>query len=106
MSSIRRVANLALNMKNIRLSSNFNRPGPPLLPPEEQREFEKLQKEATETTLLSDDNNDMHRDAVREARRTEFEGDVNPETGEIGGPKREPLRWQSEWTYGGRATDF
>lgn len=36
----------------------------------------------------------------------DFEGDTNPQTGEIGGPKKEPLQWEKEWTYGGRATDF
>ncbi|RBR09618.1 uncharacterized protein FIESC28_09788 [Fusarium coffeatum] len=38
----------------------------------------------------------------------EFEGDVNPKTGEVGGPKNEPLRWggDSDWSYNGRATDF
>ncbi|TIB14159.1 hypothetical protein E3P92_02047 [Wallemia ichthyophaga] len=91
--------------KHIRLSSNFNKASPPLLPPEEQREFERLRKDA-ETSSLSGNDNDLHKDAVREAKRTEFDGQVNPQTGEVGGPKREPLRWQSEWTYGGRATDF
>ncbi|TIA92141.1 hypothetical protein E3P99_00749 [Wallemia hederae] len=91
--------------KHIRLSSSYNKPSPPPLPPKEQREFEQLQKNAQVITN-EDADNDMHKDAVREARRIEFEGDVNPETGEVGGPKREPLRWQPEWTYGGRATDF
>ncbi|KAJ2894056.1 hypothetical protein MKZ38_007973 [Zalerion maritima] len=38
----------------------------------------------------------------------EFEGDTNPKTGEVGGPKNEPLRWggQSDWSYNGRVTDF
>lgn len=38
----------------------------------------------------------------------EFEGDRNPRTGEIGGPKKEPLRWGSngDWSYNGRVTDF
>jgi hypothetical protein len=38
----------------------------------------------------------------------EFEGDVNPKTGEVGGPKNEPLRWGSggDWSYNGRVTDF
>lgn len=101
----RRLSGFRAPAKQLRLSSNYNKPSPPLLPPEEQREFEKLQKDA-QTVTLSDDNNDMHKDTVREARRTEFEGEVNPQTGEVGGPKREPLRWQGEWTYGGRATDF
>ncbi|KAJ6440692.1 Extragenic suppressor of kinetochore protein 1 [Purpureocillium lavendulum] len=38
----------------------------------------------------------------------EFEGDVNPKTGEVGGPKNEPLRWGGggDWSYNGRVTDF
>ena len=41
----------------------------------------------------------------------EFEGEVNPKTGEVGGPKNEPLRWGSgegrgDWSYNGRVTDF
>lgn len=38
----------------------------------------------------------------------EFEGDRNPKTGEIGGPKNEPLRWggDGDWSYNGRVTDF
>ena len=45
---------------------------------------------------------------VRRGAQPEFDGDVNPKTGEVGGPKNEPLRWgaSSEWTYNGRATDF
>lgn len=40
--------------------------------------------------------------------RPEFEGDKNPRTGEVGGPKTEPLRWGSggDWSYNGRVTDF
>ena len=38
----------------------------------------------------------------------EFEGEKNPKTGEVGGPKNEPLRWGAEgdWSYSGRVTDF
>ncbi|KAJ9608990.1 hypothetical protein H2200_006761 [Cladophialophora chaetospira] len=45
---------------------------------------------------------------VRRGAQPEFEGEVNPKTGEVGGPKNDPLRWgaSSEWTYNGRATDF
>ncbi|OAL40156.1 hypothetical protein AYO20_00576 [Fonsecaea nubica] len=50
---------------------------------------------------------ELHPNLVRGAQ-PEFEGDRNPKTGEIGGPKNEPLRWgpSGEWTYNGRATDF
>ncbi|KAL2017230.1 hypothetical protein VTK56DRAFT_2389 [Thermocarpiscus australiensis] len=45
---------------------------------------------------------------IRQGAPPEFEGDKNPKTGEIGGPKNEPLRWGSEgdWSYNGRVTDF
>ncbi|OAP57570.1 hypothetical protein AYL99_08308 [Fonsecaea erecta] len=50
---------------------------------------------------------ELHPNLVRGAQ-PEFEGERNPKTGEIGGPKNEPLRWgpSGEWTYNGRATDF
>ena len=35
----------------------------------------------------------------------EFEGDVNPKTGEIGGPKQDPLR-HGDYSFNGRVTDF
>ena len=40
--------------------------------------------------------------------RPEFDGERNPKTGEVGGPKTEPLRWGSagDWSYNGRVTDF
>jgi hypothetical protein len=45
---------------------------------------------------------------VRRGAKPEFEGDVNPKTGEVGGPKNEPLRWgvAGDWSYNGRVTDF
>jgi hypothetical protein len=56
--------------------------------------------------LASDpEKGDMHPDARRKPR-PEFEGETNPSTGEIGGPKNDPLKYDKEWTYGGRATDF
>lgn len=59
--------------------------------------FADIDKEGNESNA--------HPDA-RQKAGAEFEGDVNPTTGEIGGPKTDPLRWKSEWTFGGRATDF
>lgn len=46
--------------------------------------------------------------SVRRGAKPEFEGDTNPKTGEVGGPKNEPLRWGSggDWSYNGRVTDF
>lgn len=45
---------------------------------------------------------------MRRGAPPEFEGDVNPKTGEVGGPKNEPLRWggNADWSYNGRVTDF
>jgi len=53
---------------------------------------------------------ELHPD-IRRGAKPEFEGDVNPITGEVGGPKNEPLRWGStgergDWSYNGRVTDF
>jgi len=43
--------------------------------------------------------------------KPEFAGDVNPVTGEKGGPKREPVgRWGKDeggdWSFIGRVSDF
>ncbi|KAK3896835.1 hypothetical protein C8A05DRAFT_20275 [Staphylotrichum tortipilum] len=45
---------------------------------------------------------------VRRGAPPEFEGERNPATGEVGGPKNEPLRWGSggDWSFNGRCTDF
>ena len=48
---------------------------------------------------------------IRRGAPPEFEGEKNPKTGEVGGPKNEPLRWGStanagDWSYNGRVTDF
>jgi hypothetical protein len=53
---------------------------------------------------------ELHPD-IRRGAKPEFEGERNPKTGEIGGPKNEPLRWGStgdrgDWSYNGRVTDF
>ncbi|KAF1978015.1 hypothetical protein BU23DRAFT_550132 [Bimuria novae-zelandiae CBS 107.79] len=45
---------------------------------------------------------------LRRGAPPEFEGDVNPKTGEVGGPKVEPLRWgaSGDYSFNGRVTDF
>lgn len=50
---------------------------------------------------------ELHPD-VRRGAKPEFEGDRNPQTGEVDGPKNNPLRWGGEvdWSYNGRVTDF
>lgn len=81
--------------------SSYDRPGPPRLPSAEQAEFEELVKRAEESPGV------VHPDA-RQPLAPEFEGDVNPTTGERGGPKREPVRrWnEGDWSYKGRVSDF
>ncbi|GJJ73545.1 hypothetical protein EMPS_05903 [Entomortierella parvispora] len=74
-------------------------PGPlPLGSAADQAEFEKLVKEAASTPATS------HPDAKAPVP-DEFEGDTNPNTGEVGGPKREPVRF-GDWSFKGRVTDF
>jgi len=92
----------------------LNRPSPPPLPREQQREFEDLVRKAQ--APLSQANVGraqaeaelaMHPDA-RQPLKAEFEGDVNPATGEQGGPKREPVnQWvEGDWSFKGRVSDF
>ncbi|KAI2789235.1 Succinate dehydrogenase assembly factor 4 [Penicillium oxalicum] len=99
-------------------------PAPPRLPKEEQDIFEELQRRSTgafstpqvnqspqsdsQPTINAKGNGEeLHPDAPK-GLKPEFEGEKNPKTGEIGGPKNEPLRWGSggDWSYGGRVTDF
>ena len=53
------------------------------------------------------DGEELHPD-IRRGVQPEFEGERNPKTGEVGGPKNEPLRWGGgvDWSYNGRVTDF
>ncbi|CAL1707051.1 unnamed protein product [Somion occarium] len=87
----------------------LNRPSPPSLPRAQQQEFEKLFRKA-QTPLAHDGSGDLavHPDA-RPPVVPEFEGDVNPVTGERGGPKREPVKkWghEGDWSHKGRVSDF
>ncbi|KAI9904581.1 hypothetical protein N3K66_001110 [Trichothecium roseum] len=113
-------------------ASSFNRPAPPKLPPSEQAEFERLQRDAAVSSAFqpspdqqtptqdasaktsaaapaagSESESDVNVGMFRGAK-PEFEGDTNPRTGEVGGPKNEPLRWgeAGDWSYNGRVTDF
>ncbi|KAL4942346.1 hypothetical protein BDV06DRAFT_192413 [Aspergillus oleicola] len=116
-----------LSTSRTRLSDNkpfaFQQgPAPPRLPEEDQKIFEQLQKQSTGAfstpqvnqspqsdarVEASGDGEELHPDA-KQGPKPEFEGEKNPKTGEIGGPKNEPLRWGAEgdWSYGGRVTDF
>lgn len=125
-------------------SSAFQQgPSPPRLPPEQQAEFERLQRAVADrladpTPLpheqqpsVSPASTPRHTttpDATAAATSSsktspadepttggvwrgappEFDGEKNPKTGEVGGPKTEPLRWGSagDWSYNGRVTDF
>lgn len=75
-------------------------PAPLSLNPEEQKEWTALQRsaEAKSQQVL------FHPD-VRRKPAPEFEGERNPTTGEVGGPKNDPLR-HGDYSYGGRCTDF
>ncbi|KAI0483948.1 DUF1674-domain-containing protein [Xylariaceae sp. FL0804] len=122
-------------------------PAPPRLPPDQQAEFERLQRTAntqegfnaratpasldddapssssstttttttpapatmTTTTAAADQAADQQMSTpLRKGAPPEFAGDVNPRTGEVGGPKNEPLRWGAagDYSYNGRVTDF
>ncbi len=106
-------------------------PGPPRLPPDQQREYEELvraqsgassppsagpaptraeEQPSGQKPASGADFTLRHPDA-RPALAPEFQGDRNPATGEIGGPKNDPLRWGSnvqrgDWSFGGRVSDF
>lgn len=98
-------------------SFDGDRPAPPRLPAHLQKEFEELQRKAATplaSSSLSSNKAEVsspsqsieeHPD-LRRKPKPEFEGEVNPKTGEVGGPKNDPLAYEKEWTYGGRATDF
>ncbi|BGP22127.1 DUF1674 domain protein [Rhodotorula toruloides] len=89
-------------------SDAFSRPAPPSLPPHLQREFEELikrvQTPAASDVKLEEGEEVLHPD-LRRKPKPQFEGDRNPETGEVGGPKNDPLT-HGDWSYSGRATDF
>ncbi|KAJ9143452.1 hypothetical protein NKR23_g6543 [Pleurostoma richardsiae] len=133
-----RPSSSAVHPAALRLSSTFApQPSPPRLPPDEQAEFERLQRTVAErlaaeeeaaaaaaaateaTSSQASATSDaaaaaaaaasiLDGDGVWRGAPPEFEGDKNPKTGEIGGPKNEPLRWGSkgDWSYNGRVTDF
>ncbi|ETW80750.1 hypothetical protein HETIRDRAFT_244205, partial [Heterobasidion irregulare TC 32-1] len=87
----------------------LSRPGPPPLPAAQQREFEDLVRKAQSPAAPTSHAPDVHPDAPAPLR-AEFTGDVNPATGERGGPKREPVgRWAEDggdWSFKGRVSDF
>lgn len=92
-----------------RVGDFSSRPGPPPLPAAEQAEFERLVKEAEvapplDTSAEAPAADLEHRD-LRRGAKPEFEGEVNPKTGEVGGPKRDPfMAGENDWQFGGRVT--
>ncbi|KAI0803695.1 hypothetical protein GGR55DRAFT_661752 [Xylaria sp. FL0064] len=125
-------------IQSFRHASTFqSAPSPPRLPADEQAEFERLQRTAntqegfnatstpdfspatrpnpqeTSAAALSQNTQQDIQDIdkptpLRKGAPPEFEGDVNPRTGEVGGPKNEPLRWgaNGDYSFNGRVTDF
>lgn len=114
------------------LNTNKEMPSPPKLAREEQEEFERLQKLANaedtikeyNKSVLNEDGPKSNKESLEALRKTlkdkddigrispeytktipEFEGDTNPKTGEIGGPKQDPIR-HGDWSFNGRVTDF
>ncbi|KAK8930078.1 hypothetical protein H634G_01360 [Metarhizium anisopliae BRIP 53293] len=112
-------------------SSFQTRPAPPKLPASQQAEFERLQREAAVSSAFQPANTGAPAEPPSTQEQTqaqantlteeesvnpalfrgappEFDGDKNPKTGEVGGPKNEPLRWggDGDWSYNGRVTDF
>lgn len=100
-------------------------PSPPKLPKEQQEEFEALQKIANSQAAIDEYNEQIENTGSSNSDSTpnlksdiggfhpeyfktipEFEGDVNPVTGERGGPKQDPLKHGDEWSFNGRVTDF
>jgi len=90
----------------------MNRPAPPPLPREDQRELEELLQKAHTSLAPSNDQDDLTvHPNTRIPIKPEFEGETNPNTGEQGGPKREPVaRWSADpggdWSFKGRVSDF
>ena len=94
------VYRIGLEMKRlIRFYSNFKYPSPiPLGNLKDQKEFKQLVKDVEESNLS------VHPDAP--SQLPDFPDDINPKTGEIGGPKgSEPTRY-GDWERKGKVSDF
>jgi hypothetical protein len=87
----------------------FSRPAPPALGRKEQKEFEDLVKSYVAPASMPE-----HKEAVmseaeedeavmhpqfRQKPKAKFEGETNPETGEVGGPKHEPLAHGKSFSF-------
>ena len=100
---------LSTSISSYAARSSFTKPGPPPLPAEDQAEFDALIKAnssigATPAATAPSEDLLQHPD-VRKGPKKDFEGDVNPKTGEQGGPKVDPFKaGPNDWQYGGRVT--
>ena len=68
--------------------------------------FTKSQEASVDARVQATGQGEELHPNVRRGARPEFEGETNPKTGEVGGPKNDPLRWQGDWSYNGRVSDF
>ncbi|KAI8069612.1 hypothetical protein BC940DRAFT_297090 [Gongronella butleri] len=84
--------------------TSLNRSGPiPLGNKQQHKEMlELIRKKQQQTEQAAA--GERHDDA-RAPLAPEFQGDVNPKTGEVNGPKNEPLK-HGDWSFGCRVTDF
>ncbi|EEB05680.2 hypothetical protein SJAG_00703 [Schizosaccharomyces japonicus yFS275] len=73
----------------------FVQPTPPPLNKKAQYDWIQQQREAAKRPV----------DVVHRPKQETFEGNQNPETGEINGPKEDPLK-HGDYSFGGRVTDF
>ncbi|KAK8092065.1 hypothetical protein PG997_002426 [Apiospora hydei] len=65
-------------------------------------------KTAAATPTIEEEGTVQPNVPLRKGAPPEFEGETNPKTGEVGGPKNEPLRWGAagDYSFNGRVTDF
>lgn len=124
MLRLSRAFSTSLRRANHQFGSLGPMSAPPRLPKEQQEEFERLQKAASTSSAFADLMTDEDKAALdadigptlaskgpelvhpeQRRRYDEFEGDVNPKTGEIGGPKQDPLK-HGDYSFNGRCTDF
>ncbi|KAI8875836.1 hypothetical protein K501DRAFT_233049 [Backusella circina FSU 941] len=86
-----------------RAYTTLNRPGPlPLGNKKHQKEMlDLIRKKQSQDSATT---GEFHDDLLKKPK-PEFDGEVNPKTGEVNGPKNEPVK-HNDWSFGGRVTDF
>ena len=92
---------------SLRLYSNFGQPRPiPLGNPKEQKEFQQLLRENDAKQSTPEAQVEAEIRAKEKNAYEGWEGDVNPVTKEVGGPKGpEPTRY-GDWERKGRVCAF